>query len=66
MTPTRIPPTAATPEPRPPCGGTWLRDADGGLTPGDADTAQAAGLAWSPPAADARTADTPTDQPAAE
>ncbi|ACB34505.1 hypothetical protein Lcho_2239 [Leptothrix cholodnii SP-6] len=30
----------------PPCGGSWLRDADGGLTPGDAATAKAAGLQW--------------------
>lgn len=56
MTPTCIPPTEANPEPRPPCGGSWIRDADGGLTPGDADTAQAAGLAWAP-VADARTPD---------
>lgn len=62
MNPTRILPTESTPEPRPPCGGSWIRDADGGLTPGDAATAQAAGLDWAPPA-DAR--DT-TDQPAAE
>lgn len=53
---TRIPPTEAAPQPRPPCGGSWIRDEDGGLTPGDADTAAAAGLAWQP---------TP-DQPAAE
>lgn len=56
MTPTRIAPTADNPEPRPPCGGEWLRDADGGLTPADAATAAAAGLAWQ----------TATDQPAAE
>lgn len=61
MNPTRIPPTEAAPEPRPPCGGSWIRDADGGLTPGDAETALAAGLDWAP-VADART----TDQPAAE
>lgn len=30
----------------PPCGGRWLRDADGGLRPADTDTARAAGLAW--------------------
>ncbi|MCU0963536.1 MAG: hypothetical protein MUF08_00430 [Burkholderiaceae bacterium] len=34
----------------PPCGGRWLRDADGGLSPADQETAAAAGLAW--PAAD--------------
>jgi hypothetical protein len=32
--------------PNPPCGGYWLRDADGGLTPADATTAAAAGLKW--------------------
>lgn len=30
----------------PPCGGRWLRHADGALSPADASTAQAAGLAW--------------------
>lgn len=30
----------------PPCGGCWLREADGGLRPADAGTAHAAGLAW--------------------
>ena len=30
----------------PPCGGRWLRDADGGLWPADESTARAAGLAW--------------------
>ena len=30
----------------PPCGTRWIRDVDGGLTPADADTAAAAGLAW--------------------
>lgn len=30
----------------PPCGGRWLRHADGGLAPADAGTAQDAGLAW--------------------
>lgn len=60
--PTRIPPAVANQPPvLPPCGGSWVRDADGGLTPGDADTAQAAGLTWAP-VADARI----TDQPAAE
>lgn len=39
----------------PPCGGHWLRDTDGGLTPADAQTAAAAGLDW--PAADPTEAD---------
>ena len=30
----------------PPCGGHWLRDVDGGLSPADEGTARAAGLAW--------------------
>ena len=30
----------------PPSGGRWLREADGGLVPADADTAAGAGLAW--------------------
>jgi len=30
----------------PPSGGSWLRDADGGLTPLDKHTAEGAGLAW--------------------
>jgi hypothetical protein len=30
----------------PPSGGSWLRDADGGLTPADAATASGAGLDW--------------------
>lgn len=48
----RIPPTAAVPAPNPACGGRWLRDADGGLTPADEPTATAAGLRWpaEPPA----------------
>jgi hypothetical protein len=45
--PTRIPPTEANPEPLPPTGGSWRRDDDGGLTPLDKPTAEAAGLAWS-------------------
>lgn len=48
--PTRIEPVrdaAGRPlELAPPCGARWLRDADGGLTPADAQTAEAAGLAW--------------------
>lgn len=32
------------PEVQPPCGGSWLRLADGGLQPADADTAARAGL----------------------
>ena len=34
----------------PPSGGCWLRDADGGLTPADQETAQGAGLDWPVPA----------------
>ena len=30
----------------PPCGGRWLRDPDGGLSPADETTARAADLAW--------------------
>lgn len=30
----------------PPCGGNWLREADGGLRPRDEATAKDAGLAW--------------------
>lgn len=48
--PAQAPPTRVEPTPgvelNPPCGGRWLRDADGGLTPADAPTAAAAGLAW--------------------
>ena len=33
-------------ETNPPCGGTWHRDADGSLWPGDATTARFAGLHW--------------------
>lgn len=48
--PTRIPPVLlpdGTPaDLTPPTSGNWLRDADGGLTPADADTAALAGLAW--------------------
>lgn len=32
----------------PPTGGSWLRDADGGLTPLDEQTAHGAGLQWPP------------------
>lgn len=34
--------------PNPPVSGFWRRDADGGLTPKDADTAARADLAWPP------------------
>lgn len=37
----------------PPCGGSWVREADGGLSPADEATALAAGLLNTPPAADA-------------
>jgi len=33
----------------PPCAGRWLRHVDGGLEPADADTAAAAGLAFTEP-----------------
>lgn len=42
---TRIPPIEGA-DVNPPCGGRWLRDPDGGLTPADAETAAAAGLQW--------------------
>ena len=49
--PARIQPLPAgadgkVPDLFPPCGGSWRRDADGGLTPLDAATAQAAGLSF--------------------
>lgn len=46
--PSRIaPPEVAEPiELMPPCSGSWIRDADGGLTPADAPTAAAAGLSF--------------------
>ena len=48
--PHRIPPQldaeGKTLELNPPCGGSWLRDADGGLSPADAATAAGAGLDW--------------------
>lgn len=44
--PKRIEPKEPGHEPMPESGGTWFRDADGGLTPGDAQTAADAGLAW--------------------
>jgi hypothetical protein len=31
----------------PPCGGDWIRDPDGGLSPANEATATAAGLGWS-------------------
>jgi len=47
---TRIPPqldaSGRQIELNPPSGGSWLRDADGGLTPLDKHTAEGAGLAW--------------------
>lgn len=60
--PKRIAPTPAAPEPLPPCGGAWLRAADGALVPQDEATATAAGLAWD--AADAAAALTPPAPPA--
>lgn len=50
----RIPPvlhpTTGNPlEMTPPAGGSWIRDADGGLTPADEATARSAGL-WVEPA----------------
>lgn len=49
--PTRIEPmfdpsTGAAIHTAPPVGGSWIRDVDGGLTPGDETTAKAANLAW--------------------
>lgn len=41
---TRIAPPEDGAELFPPCGGTWLRDEAGGLTPADAATAALAGL----------------------
>lgn len=56
---TRIAPsTDADTELLPPAGGSWIRDADGGLTPADEATAKGAGLDW--PAA------TPTATPASK
>lgn len=43
-----IPATQDTPEPLPPCGGSWVRGEDGSLTPGDDATAIAAGLMPAP------------------
>ena len=40
----RIEPTEANPMPDPPCGGSWTREADGGLVPADEATAIRAGL----------------------
>jgi hypothetical protein len=45
------PDTGLATEINPPAGGSWLRDADGGLTPADEATARGAGLDW---ATDAR------------
>lgn len=44
--PERLEPAVDGGELTPPCGGNWLREADGGLRPRDADTARAAGLHW--------------------
>jgi hypothetical protein len=44
--PTRIPPADDGSDITPTAGGSWIRDADGGLTPADAQTARAAGLRW--------------------
>ncbi|MFM2056042.1 MAG: hypothetical protein RLY71_427 [Pseudomonadota bacterium] len=43
---TRIEPTEQQPEPLPQSGGSWARDADGGLRPLDEATAIGAGLDW--------------------
>ena len=40
------PETGKPVELNPPCGGSWQRDADGGMTPADEQTAKAAGLQW--------------------
>ncbi len=42
----RIEPDAEGREVMPPCGGSWVREEDGGLRPADKETAEAAGLAW--------------------
>lgn len=49
----RIAPTDDVPEPMPPCGGSWIRDEEGGLTPADLATASRAGLAPAPAPAEA-------------
>ena len=38
-------------EAMPPCGGSWQREADGGLRPRDESTAKDAGLHWPAPKA---------------
>lgn len=38
-------------EAMPPCGGSWVREADGGLRPRDEATAKDAGLHWPAPKA---------------
>ncbi len=67
---TRIEPLPDGSDQGPPCGGSWQRDADGGLTPLDAATALAAGLHWSvppvPPVPLALQADTPKPNKAKE
>lgn len=45
----RIAPSQDGQELTPPTGGAWLRDADGGLTPQDEQTAVGAGLDWPAP-----------------
>lgn len=42
----RIEPAEDGSEIDPPHGGSWIRDADGGLVPADQSTAEGAGLAW--------------------
>lgn len=44
--PTLHPDTGAWLDLPPPTGGSWIRDADGGLTPADQATAEGAGLDW--------------------
>lgn len=42
----RLDESGAPVELNPPSGGSWLREADGGLRPADEFTARGAGLAW--------------------
>lgn len=64
--PTRIEPKEPGQDIDPPSGGSWLRDADGGLTPGDAQTAKRAGLAWGDEPPDEQPVFTPDAAPAAD
>lgn len=64
--PNRILPTDANPEPLPPCGGSWRRGEDGGLSPTDAATAEAAGLAWSEAPAEVLAGPQATKRPTAQ